>query len=103
MFLNTPIQEKDLLIALHQGSEYAFKEIYQLYSPRLYGNLLRIVKSDIQSKLILQDIFLELWEQRSAIEPEQPFRTYLLKIAENKVFDFFVKLAKDEADLVLKT
>ena len=92
-------KEKDLLIALHQGSEYAFKEIYQLYSPRLYGSLLRIVKSDIQSKLILQDTFLELWEQRSAIDPEKPFRPYLLKIAENKVFDFFVKLAKDEADL----
>ena len=93
--MKKPIQERDLLIALHNGSEYAFKEIYQLYSPRLYGSLLRIVKSDIQSKLILQDIFLELWEQRTAIDSEKPFRPYLLKIAENKVFDFFVKLAKD--------
>ena len=93
----TPLQEKDLLTALHEGSELAFEKIYHLYSARLFGKLLRLVKSEVHSKEILQDIFLKLWEKRQSIDPEKCFRSYLYKIAENKVYDFFRKAARDKS------
>jgi len=87
--LNSTQQEKDLLIELIYGNELAFEKIYRLYSPRLFGKLLKLVKSESQAQEILQDVFLKLWEHRKSIDPEKSFRSFLFKIAENKVYDFF--------------
>jgi len=46
--------EKELLLQLLQDSEQAFEAIYKLYSARLYGNLLKLVKSEADAKEILQ-------------------------------------------------
>ena len=79
-----------------ESSEQAFKEIYQIYSPRLYGKLLNLVKSEAQAKEILQDVFLKVWERRQSIDPEKSFHSFLFKIAENKAYDFFRKVARDK-------
>ena len=76
---------------LLQGDELAFEKIYRLYSPRLYGKLLKLLKSVPQTEEILQDVFLKVWEYRASIDPEKSFRAFLFKIAENKVYDFFRK------------
>ena len=95
--------EKELLLLLLNGNEQAFEKIYRLYSSRLYGNLLKLVKSETEAQEILQDVFLKIWENRQNIDIEKSFRSYLFKIAENKVVDFFRKVARDkkrEAELI---
>jgi RNA polymerase sigma-70 factor (family 1) len=96
-------EEKDVLLDLLNGNENAFEKIYELYSPRLYGKLLKLVKSESHAKEILQDVFMKLWEHRHSIDPEKSFRSYLFKIAENKVYDFFRRTAREknlEAQLI---
>ena len=91
------------MLRMMQGDELAFEKIYRLYSPKLYGNLLRLLKSVPQTEQILQDVFLKVWEYRSSIDPEKSFRSFLFKIAENKAYDFFRKAARDkklEAELI---
>jgi len=83
-------------LELLDGSEYAFEMIYRLYSPRLFGKLLRLVKSDSHAQEILQDVFLKLWRYRKSIDPEKSFRSFLFKIAENTVYDFFRKAAREK-------
>ena len=96
-------QEKEILLRLLQGDELAFEKIYRLYSPGLYGKLLKLLKSVPQTEEILQDVFLKIWEYRASIDPEKSFRAFLFKIAENKAYDFFRKAARDkkmEAELI---
>ena len=88
--------EKELLLLLLNGSEQTFEKIYKLYSNRLYGNLLKLVKSEAEAQEILQDVFLKVWHNRQSIDIEKSFRSYLFKIAENKVYDFFRKVARDK-------
>ena len=100
---DTPQQEKEILIRLLQGDELAFEKIYRLYSPGLYGKLLKLLKSVPQTEEILQDVFLKIWEYRASIDPEKSFRAFLFKIAENKAYDFFRKASRDkkfEAELI---
>ena len=78
-------KEKEILTWLIEGDELAFQKIYRLYSPGLYGHLLRLVKSVPQTEEILQDVFLKVWEYRASIDPEKSFRAFLFKIAENKI------------------
>ena len=94
--LQHPRDEKTLLLELIEGGEYAFEEIYRLYSSRLFGRLLKLVKIEAQAEEILQDVFLKIWENRILIDPEKSFRSLLFKIAENKVYDFFRKVARDK-------
>src|SRR5688572_706161 len=86
----------ELLSLLKQGNEQAFEKIYNLYSPRLFGNIFRMVKSESTTQEILQDTFLKIWSSRDSIDPEKSFRSYLFKIAENKVYDFFRKATRDK-------
>lgn len=91
---DSALQEKEILILLKQGEVEAFEKIYHLYSPRIYGKLLKLLKSVPQTEEILQDVFLKIWEHRASIDPEKSFRAFLFKIAENKVYDFFRKAAR---------
>ena len=91
-----PQDEKKTLIELREDDEHSFEQIYRLHSPRLFGRLLKLVKSQQQAEEILQDVFLKIWEQRKSIDPEKSFRSFLFKIAENKVYDFFRKVARDK-------
>ena len=61
------------------------------------------MKSEAEAQEILQDVFLKIWDNRNSIDIEKSFRSYLFKIAENKVVDFFRKAARDkkrEAELI---
>jgi RNA polymerase sigma-70 factor (ECF subfamily) len=93
--LEQPTQEKQILMQILQSDELAFEKIYNSYSPRLYGKLLKLLKSVPQTEEILQDVFLKLWEHRASIDPDKCFGAFLYKIAENKVYDYFRKAARD--------
>ena len=77
-------------------SEADFEQMYRLYSPRLFRCVLKLVKSASQAEEILQEVFLKIWEYRSSIDPNKSFRSFLFKIAENKVYDFFRKVSRDK-------
>lgn len=81
---------------LSKDSETAFEELYRLYSHRLLGYLIKLVKSEDVAVELLQDAFVKIWNNRHNIDPEQSFRSYLFRIAENVVYDFFRKAVRDK-------
>lgn len=87
--------EKDLIGSLKSGNHSAFEEIYKRYSVNILKRLLRFVKDEEIAVELLQDIFLKLWERRESIDIERPLRSYLFRIAENKIIDFFRRAAHD--------
>lgn len=88
--------EKNLVMLLAKGDEAAFEKLYFLYSSRLSGYLFKLVKSEIYTKELLQEIFIKIWNKRESLDPEKSFRSYLFRIAENCVYDFFRKTANDK-------
>ena len=89
------LTEKEWLHRLKHGEEQAFKELYRMYSPRLYGNLLKLVKNESIARELLQDVFVRVWNHRHDIDPQKSFKAYCFRIAENIVIDFFRKAACD--------
>lgn len=88
--------EKTLLFQLKNGDERAFEILYNSYKFRLAGNLFKLLKSDDLVKETLQELFFKIWEVRTQIDPEKSFKSYLFRIAENLVNDYFRKVAKDK-------
>ena len=96
MNIYSPYDERELLSLLKQGNEQAFEKIYKSYSSRLFGNVFKMVKSETTTQEILQDVFIKIWSNRASIDLDKSFRSYLFRIAENKVYDFFRKAARDK-------
>lgn len=96
MVVDDKYKEYELLVQLAKGNVSAFEKIYFIYSPKLFSNLVKLVKTHAVAQEILQDVFLKVWENHKIIDPEKSFRSYLYTIAENKAFDFFRKAARDK-------
>lgn len=92
----TNSNEIQLLIALKSGDRLAFEKIYQSYSPRIFLNILKMVKSVEDAQEILQDVFIKVWEKRGLIDPEQSFKSYLFQISKFTVYNFIRKLNLDK-------
>jgi len=80
---------------MQQGSEEAFTVLYNHYGPRVYLNVLRMVKDDLQAGEIVQELFTRIWQKRSNKGISDNFEGYMYRIAQNLVFDFFRKLKRD--------
>ncbi|WP_443946772.1 RNA polymerase sigma factor [Pedobacter sp. AW1-32] len=92
----TLTKEAEHIKLLQQGNRRAFEALYQLYSNALLTKILSMTKlPDIADELV-QDIFLKVWEKHKAIKDDLSFKGWLYKIAENTVFDYYRKLARDK-------
>jgi len=87
--------ERDLLRRLRDGDEEAFAVIFHRYKDPLTHRLLYLLKSETLTQDVLQDLFLKVWGQRSYIDIDKSFRSFLYRVAENMVFDLFRKAKKE--------
>ncbi|PUV21779.1 sigma-70 family RNA polymerase sigma factor [Sphingobacterium sp. DR205] len=85
------MEEKEMLSDLRLGSQTAFRQIYSLYSGRIYLNIRKMVKSEQDAAELLQEVFIKVWDKRELIDIEQSFRSYLFQIAKYTVYNFIRK------------
>lgn len=86
-----PIQreahESELLQKLVAGDEGAFRSLYDKYKGLLYIHAYRKLKNKEESRDIIQDIFLSIWERRERLNITESFSAYLYKAIRYKVID----------------
>ena len=75
--------------------ELLFAGIFRTYEYRLYSLALKLTKSDLYAKDIIQEVFLRLWEHRESIHAIENMEAWLYRLTENKVIDFLRKAAAD--------
>ncbi len=106
MGVNDQFDEPRLLISLQKGNIEAFEKLYYLYVKKLYGNILRMVKSTEAAEEILQELFQRVWERRETLDANKSFKSYLFTIARHLIYDFLHVQARQrgiEAHLVEKS
>ena len=54
-----------LLARVAGGDHVAFRELYDVFAPRVYGLIRRTLVDDGQSQEVAQDVFLEVWRSAS--------------------------------------
>lgn len=73
----TDTSETELISMLVDGSEIAFKHIYNLYAPRLYAFCLQYTKNRGETDEIVQDAFIWLWNHRVTIRQRNSLKSLL--------------------------
>jgi len=71
------------------SNNFDFEEIYDAYALALYKYVFDKVGSREISEEIIQDIFLELWQNKNHISIEKSIKAYLFGAAKNKVLNYF--------------
>jgi len=88
--------DQELSSLLRHGDKSAFARLYEMYSQRIYTNLIRLLKDEDLAQELLQEVFVRIWDKRETLQVETSFRSYLYRVSENLVRDFFRKAAKDK-------
>jgi RNA polymerase sigma-70 factor (family 1) len=94
--LNEKLYNEHLLVEQMQaGDEKAFTLLYRYYSPRLYLNILKIVRDNSVAEELVQELFSRIWQKKESFTIKDNFAGYLYRSGHNLVLDHFRKLASD--------
>lgn len=88
--------EKLLLQKIADGSEQAFRKVFELYKSRVYTFVVHFTKSDADAEEIVQDTFLTIWQKRDDLLQIEHPRNYIYTVARHKTYDHLRKLARNE-------
>jgi RNA polymerase sigma-70 factor (ECF subfamily) len=91
--------ERELLVQLAEGDEYAFRQLYLAYFDGIYSAALAYTKVHEQAEDITQQVFLKIWEKRDSLIKVDKLESYLFIIARNAIFSQFAKLATQQKHL----
>jgi RNA polymerase sigma-70 factor (family 1) len=89
--------ERELLRQMSEGSETAFKTLFEQYRNKLYHYLHHITKSREVAEEIVMDVFLKLWLGREMVIEINHFDAFLFRVAQNKAIDFLRSANRDHA------
>lgn len=80
---------------MSEGSEAAFKTLFEKYRNKLYHYLFHITKSREVAEEIVMDVFLKLWLGREMVIEIDHFDAFLFRVAQNKAIDFLRSANRD--------
>ena len=59
----------ELMTLCSRGHEDAFAELYDLTSQRIYGIILRVLRSPDHAAEVTQEVYVEVWRQSARYSP----------------------------------
>jgi RNA polymerase sigma-70 factor, ECF subfamily len=61
----------DLMARCATGDQTVFGELYELTSRRVYGIVLKVLRSPDQAQEVTQEVYVEVWKQASTYKPDR--------------------------------
>ena len=81
-------EEAALIQGVAGGDERAFASLYDRYGPILFGLLLRILHSRAEAEDVLQEVFLQVWQQARSFDAARGRAfTWLVTLARSRAID----------------
>lgn len=93
---SVPYNEPELLRQVATGNTQAFAQLFDAYERRLYSYTYKITQSKELSEDIVQDIFLQIWNNRSSLTTIQHFGAYIHRSAYHAALKAWRQVAKEE-------
>jgi len=75
------LSEKELLLLLKENDSKALSALYYMHVKPLKYYIIKAAKSPFLTEDIVHDTFIKIWENRSQIDANQPFKPFLYTIS----------------------
>lgn len=85
--INSELIDVELTHLLKEGNHAAFAEIYDRHWGRLYIHALKMLKDENEAKDMVQEAFIGLWNNASALNVSSSLSAYLFSSMRNKVLN----------------
>jgi RNA polymerase sigma-70 factor (family 1) len=87
--------ERQLLLLAASGDGDAFTTLFHAYKHPLYSYLFRLGGSSEIAEDVIQELFLNLWDNRQSLADIQQFRAYIFRAAQHRIINVFRRQAKE--------
>jgi RNA polymerase sigma-70 factor (family 1) len=94
-----PRMDNMLPVTLHTEEcalDAFFTKLFKTHEYALHTLVLRLTRSDLHAKDIIQEVFLKLWEHRHNIDDIENMEAWLYRLTENKIIDLLRKTAAND-------
>ena len=86
--LFTPLDnEKELLLQVAEGDEFAYRRIFNNYWGQVYSTAYMFTKMPETAEDITQDVFAQIWVKRAYLRDVGKFEAFLYITARNMIID----------------
>ena len=93
------ICEPELTEQIKQGEKRAYRKIFEHYAPRIFRFANAYLKSNEDAEELVQDVFMQIWEKRNALDKNKNLEAFLFKVAVNAIYDFIRRKNIEQAYL----
>lgn len=90
------ITDTELLEQLREGSQQAFRQLYDRHSRQVAAFVYHLTHSAVDAEDILQETFLKLWTNREQLPAIVHPGNYIFIIARNKTLDHLRKISQQQ-------
>ena len=87
--------ERDLLLQIADGSEVAFRQLFDTYQQRLFTYVYKVTRSRELADDAVQEIFLKIWTMRQKLPAIENMQAYLHRMAHNQALKGFQAVARE--------
>lgn len=87
--------DQDLLLLIANGSEQAFRQLFDLYKNKVYSHAMHLTQSVAVAEEITQDVFLTCWLKRATLPEINNFSAWLCTLTKNACFNQLKKIARE--------
>ncbi|WP_419699273.1 RNA polymerase sigma factor [Mucilaginibacter sp. NFX135] len=91
------LNDNDLVVALRNDDVKAFEQLYLKYRSAIYKNILKLLKDSDESRNVMQDVFVSLWEKRMTLDPSKQVSGWLFGVSYNKSITRIKKMLKESS------
>lgn len=87
--------DEELIQEIKADNMFAFDFLYKKYCKRVYKFSYSILKSKEESENLMQDVFLNLWENRYKVEKDSSIKSYIFTITYNSAISIIRKKVRE--------
>ncbi len=87
--------DEELMQEIKADNMLAFDILYNKYCKRVYKFAFSILKSDEEAENLVQDVFLNLWENRNNVEKNSSIKSYVFTITYNSSISILRKKVRE--------
>ena len=80
-----------ILTNLKRGKKKAFKKVFAIYYPRLEKYACYFISNLQEAEDIVQDVFVQVWENRDSIKTDSNFDSWLFTLVRNRCLNVLKK------------
>ncbi len=85
---------KQLVEGLVQGDEACFKNLYELFSVKVYNITRKMGLGHEDAEGVVQEVFLKIWKNRAKLDPELSINAYIFAILRSRAINQLKKQAR---------